>query len=103
MERLAHYRKALAAFIPAVILLLVALGFDVPEELVAAIEGVIVTAAVFFVPPNQPRDIGDLAWVPRRQRLKYDDNDPADYAGGPEGPDVDLGDVYADPGDVWQP
>jgi hypothetical protein len=99
MERLAHYRKALAAFVPALIALIVALGFDVPEEVVAAVLLVVETATVFFVRPNQPRDIGDLAWVPRRQRLKHDDNDPADYAGD----EVDLSDVYEDPGEVWRP
>jgi hypothetical protein len=42
-----------------------------------------------------PRDTGDVAEVPEDERLD-EDGHPEDVAGD----DVDLSDVYADPGEV---
>jgi hypothetical protein len=62
MARLAHYRKALAAFVPAVVALIVALGVDVSGEVVAAVLVVVETATVFFVPPNAPHPNDTIGW-----------------------------------------
>jgi hypothetical protein len=55
MERLAHYRKALAAFVGAVAGLLVAFGFDLTGEQTAAILLVVETVFVGFAPANAPK------------------------------------------------
>lgn len=46
---------------------------------------------------SDPTDIYD---VPEDQRLDTDEGEGANALDG--GPDDDLADVYADPGDVWE-
>ena len=47
---------------------------------------------------DDPIDIGDIAEVPEHQRLDVDEGPGAHALEG--GPDDDLADVYADPGEV---
>jgi hypothetical protein len=82
MSRLAPVRKALAPFILAAATALaqwIATGtLDVAEVRTIA-AGAVMALVVYFV-PNEPRDTGDLAYVPRRQRKDRDDGSPEDYA-----------------------
>lgn len=50
------------------------------------------------MPDVDPVDIGDLAEVPTDQRLDVDAGPGSDASDG--GPDDDLADVYAAPGEV---
>lgn len=47
---------------------------------------------------SEHRDIGDIAEVPEDQRLDVDEGPGANAAEG--GPDDDLADLYANPGEV---
>lgn len=42
----------------------------------------VVTALVVYWAENEPRDVGDVAWVPPSQRLDFDGH-PDDYAEPP--------------------
>jgi hypothetical protein len=80
--RFAHIQKALAPFVLAAATALAqwiaTSDLDVAElRTIAA--GAVMALVVYWV-PNEPRDTGDLAYVPRRQRKDRDDGSPEDYA-----------------------